>query len=92
MKIICKLCSLIIGVLYFINATIGSLLVIPCRIITVLCLLAGIILMIGGGFTNWEEYLPCMGIGILIYLIPIILVGGFGKVLLWIDETCFRRF
>ena len=92
MKIICKLFSFIIGVIYFLCAGIGSLLVLPCNVVSALCCLAGVILLISGGFVNWREYLPCFGIGILIYIIPIVLVSGLGKLLLWIDENCFRKY
>lgn len=91
MKIIGKLFSFLIGILYFINAAIGSLLVLPCRAITALCCLAGVVLMISGGFINWKEYVPCFGIGIVFSLVPVIMVSGFGKVLLWVDETCCRK-
>ena len=91
MKIIGRLLSFIIGVLYFICAAIGSLLVLPCRAITLICCLAGVILMISGGFINWKEYVPCFGIGIIFLVVPVIMVSGLGKVLLWIDETCFRK-
>lgn len=91
MKIIGRLLSFIIGVLYFICAAIGSLLVLPCRVITVLCCLAGVVIMINGRFANWKEFIPYFLIGILIYLLPVILVGGLGKFLLWIDEICFQK-
>ena len=90
MRIFIKLISFILSALYFVLAAVGSLLVFPCKVLSLLCCIGGVIALIGEGFNQWQTYMTYFALGAIIYLIPVFITVCVGRFVLWIAETICR--
>ena len=70
MRVLFRVIDFIVTILYFVFVTVGSLLVIPCRLLSVLLFVGTMIILIDTGLNNWRDVVPYWGIGILLNLFP----------------------
>lgn len=86
MRVLFRVIDFIVTILYFVFVTVGSLLVIPCRLLSVLLFVGTMIILIDTGLNNWRDVVPYWGIGILLNLFPSFVSIYFARFLLCIKN------
>ena len=86
MRIIFKIIDIVVTILYFVFVTIGSLLVFPCRLLSIIFLGGSIIMLIDSGISNWETAVPYLLIVVILNFLPSLLSVHMGKALLTIKN------
>ena len=89
MRVLFKVIDFIITILYFVFVTVGSLLVIPCRLLSVLLFAGTMIILIDIGLNNWRDVVPYWGISILLSLLPSFISVYMGQFLLYIKNRMY---
>jgi len=89
MRVLFRVIDLIVTILYFVFVTVGSLLVIPCRLLSVLLFVGTMIILIDTGLNNWRDVVPYWGISILLSLLPSFISVYMGQFLLYIKNRMY---
>lgn len=88
MRLIIKLLGLMISITYFLLAAMGSLLVLPCKLLSIIFVIGGIVFIFDTG-TGWGMVVICFVSSVLVHLLPTFLAIYVGRFLLWIKDRMY---
>lgn len=90
MRILFKLIDIIISILYFVFVTVGSLLVFPCRLLSIILFVGVVIILIDAGLSNWQNVVSYCVIGILLNFLPSFFSISFARFILGIKNMLYK--